>query len=824
MEMRFEEYFAGHTGHFWYWDTNPHNYLGEIALRYGEIIALTPYVLGLLKNLQPVGWPPFDALLMVVLVTDEYQKENFGNLIAMTKDLFGNFNKEQYEKLEAAFGFLKILTNLPPEYHKGEGRELLIQTIFSIGTPWVSSDRAIYWYEEFESNKSNSRGLIPTEKTFSEEKTMLSITVLANLRREFPNMDALLGALRGVPDAVELSEETSKEIAEPATSTGHEFIDQLIENPSTFPVGNLIPHIWGGLRIPLHHVNPGRQPLGGIADITNKGDFHRLLISEFANDDEVLMSRLANNEALYIQRETPPQPDKSIRVLGVDSTLRSWGAPRVLGFASALAVATHPKTDIVCNIFAVGQDFAPITFDSVAEVINGMQLLSPKLDSAEGFTKLLNDPVTKGAEVFIVTSEESLAGPEMQKMLAENIERIGFIITTSGNGTVSFYKVHNKARKLLQRIVLPLPELWDVTKRRATGKTSSKGNSKLASTVIEYHPPMLYPLPAHNLARFYLNDYIYFLTTKGRLGRTRLFVPQAREYNSHSNSSGKFPDNYNVDAFRGCEFLLENLSVDKGGIYALDQNELGEYILFAYYQEKMLFSVLNLNTREYGKCEQSMPDGDYRAYAHNGSFYLVNYRDKSMYRNYGTGYIPDIQRIDYDENVDGQSRNATSENAKLYTLTGANIVTNLTPVYINQDMKLHIGKYALTVSQYGVGTDITSHISLGRDLNNIKLVPSVMKPGGNIFEFADGSYIESDKKGMLILNSSSLGFPKIYIAASQNTGLAMAAGNDFCGKRLFYNEWDGTAAHIPVHEFIAKYYNPFLNHIINNAPNIKPHT
>ena len=153
----------------------------------------------------------------------------------------------------------------------------------------------------------------------------------------------------------------------------------------------------------------------------------------------------------------------------------------------------------MCNIFAVGQDFAPITFGSVGEVIDGMQLLSPKLDSAEGFTKLLSDPVTQGAEVFIVTSEESLAGAEMQKMLAENIDRIGFIITTSGNGTVSFYKIHNKARKLLQRIVLPLDQLWDITKRRPTSKVSSKGKGKQAATQITDHPAMLYPLPAHNL-------------------------------------------------------------------------------------------------------------------------------------------------------------------------------------------------------------------------------------------------------------------------------------------------------------------------------------
>nr|WP_322624569.1 hypothetical protein [uncultured Flavobacterium sp.] len=820
MELRFEEYFAGHTGHFWHWDNDPYSsssgYFEEISMPDGKVIALTPYVLGLLKNLQPVGWPPLDALLMVLIVTNENGKDDYNQLKLIFKRLFHHAEGELHKKLEAAFGLLKLLTNLPPEYHTGKGRELLIQTIFSIGTPWVSSDKATYWLAEFESNKEDLAGFVPIDKPFSSEKTMLGITVLANLRKEFPDVASLMGALGGVPDAVELSEETSKEITEPATKTGQEFIDELIENPSTFPVGNLIPHIWGGLRIPLHHVNPGRQPLGGIADITNKGDFHRLLISEFANDDEVFMSRLANNEALYIQRETPPQPDKSIRVLGVDSTLRSWGAPRVLGFASALAVATHPKTDIVCNIFAVGQDFAPITFGSVGEVIDGMQLLSPKLDSAEGFTKLLSDPVTQGAEVFIVTSEESLAGAEMQKMLAENIDRIGFIITTSGNGTVSFYKIHNKARKLLQRIVLPLDQLWDITKRRPTSKVSSKGKGKQAATQITDHPAMLYPLPAHNLMRFYLNGYIYFLTTKGRLGRTQIMPEHKRVDYSHQNNYYKYPDNYYIDRIRSCEFLLENLSVDKAGIYALDQNEFGEYILFAYYPEKMLFSVLNLNTREYGKCEQSMPVADYVAYAYSGSFYLIDYEKEIMYRHSGTGYVPEMAGVGYDSKIMNAYNESVSQAADLYTLTGSNIVTNLTPVCITGNGELVLSKYVLKAR---VTADAKSSMRLTADHHTLRMIVATMKPGGNAFEFADGSTVVSDKKGMIVLASSNPDIPTIYVVTSLDCDLAMVAGTDFCGNRLFYNEWDSPATHISIQDFFAKYYYPFINHIRDHEPN-----
>jgi hypothetical protein len=37
----------------------------------------------------------------------------------------------------------------------------------------------------------------------------------------------------------------------------------------------------------MRHLSPGEQPIGGVSDITNKGDLHRMLLSEYANEDEV---------------------------------------------------------------------------------------------------------------------------------------------------------------------------------------------------------------------------------------------------------------------------------------------------------------------------------------------------------------------------------------------------------------------------------------------------------------------------------------------------------------------------------------------------------
>jgi hypothetical protein len=60
-------------------------------------------------------------------------------------------------------------------------------------------------------------------------------------------------------------------------------------------------------RAPLHPLHHNMlQPIVRNFDLTNKGDFDKLLLSEFAQDDDVFMSRMPNNEAL-IFNEVPPR-------------------------------------------------------------------------------------------------------------------------------------------------------------------------------------------------------------------------------------------------------------------------------------------------------------------------------------------------------------------------------------------------------------------------------------------------------------------------------------------------------------------------------------
>jgi hypothetical protein len=188
---------------------------------------------------------------------------------------------------------------------------------------------------------------------------------------------------------------------ETTVETDKDFIQELIEEPKTFQVGSLIKRIWSGLKIPMRHLSPGEQPIGGISDMTNKGELHRMLLSEFANEDDIFMNRVANNEALFIQREIPPEENIFERIILIDTSLKNWGTPKVLGFASAIAVIKHPKALSECKVFALGQNIIPMSLDNVDEVVENLNHVSPVLEVSGALEKFFNEEhKEKDLEVF----------------------------------------------------------------------------------------------------------------------------------------------------------------------------------------------------------------------------------------------------------------------------------------------------------------------------------------------------------------------------------------------------------------------------------------
>jgi predicted RNA-binding protein with PIN domain len=84
--------------------------------------------------------------------------------------------------------------------------------------------------------------------------------------------------------------------------------------------------------------------------------------------------------------------------------------------------------------------------------------------------KFFNEEHTeKDIEVFFITHQENMADEKIQKVVHENRDRLKFLVTTASDGEINFYKHHKGARKHIQKIKLPLQELWANPLSKSTG-------------------------------------------------------------------------------------------------------------------------------------------------------------------------------------------------------------------------------------------------------------------------------------------------------------------------------------------------------------------
>jgi hypothetical protein len=123
------------------------------------------------------------------------------------------------------------------------------------------------------------------------------------------------------------------------------------------------------MKLPRQLNKFGDQALGGISDISNRGSLDRLLVSELAQDDLVLTARLANQEALYLRKEAPPEEDKRSKNILLDTTIRVWGTPRALGLAACLASELGKDPNETLQYVALkGRDFLASKLESKSDM------------------------------------------------------------------------------------------------------------------------------------------------------------------------------------------------------------------------------------------------------------------------------------------------------------------------------------------------------------------------------------------------------------------------------------------------------------------------
>lgn len=764
-------YFQSFENYFWQWEE-----MGEVVcIPGGSTIAYKAFLKDVIPLVSVQGLPPFGALLLAIIATNPNGKQVLNELDSRITDEDGSMEITRGQ----AHAFLHLLASVPEEFKKGSKKIQLFQAIFEKCHAVCSQRTSQEAIRMLSGMGEWDKCLIP--EPFNKHVLKKDLRVFSVLSFKLTSVQQILdkvAALPEIPDFIELLE---PEASETTTAVPTDFIDELIANDRTNPVGTLIRHLWGGLNIPFHSALPSSQPLGGISDLTNKGDFDKLLISEFANDDLVFLSRLANNEALYIQREIPPQQNELERIILIDSSLKNWGTPKTVAFAIMLAIAKHPKTDIPCRSFVIGDGYVPINSDSVTSLIDALSILNAQLNAAQGFRSYLNDfRPNKQQEIFIVTEKSTLKQADMLKVINELHQEVTYWIYTDAIGNIDIYKKQQQSKRSVQHIKLPLEELWkkEAPKSKVTRK-EFQGNYPIL-----FHPGSKY----HFLYAPQSNCFL--ISNDWKLFR---FVEDLSEGNS-TLSIKKGLDLIWNQVPSSCEYQV-GVDVNNDLVLASVDTTSNNISLYNITTRKEQTAFFDKNSITRGGLH--FHDNQFRYHSSKGNWIIdpITAEVKKDFSKTG------ITRADLKEARNRQS----SQSPRM--LTHRSVLKHINSIAISDQQNLIFNDHELKFNH----TSGTIKITNRKDL---KKVLEAAQSSTNEFAFADGSSIEVNQSGMLILKSSNPSIPVIFIPSVLETKLGVATNNAFSGDD-FFKKTEGKS--ISTKEFFDRFMHPFLKNILSHG-------
>jgi len=525
-----------------------------------------------------------------------------------------------------------------------------------------------------------------------------------------------------------------------------DFVEELMDNSQTFQIGALIKPIWAGFSVPIFNAHPSEQPLGGVSDLSNKGDFNKLLVSEFANDDLLFMSRLANNEALYLNREMPPITDKLQRIMLIDISLKTWGIPKILGYASSLAISKHPKSKNESKVFLVGDTFLPMEYEKVSTVVDGLQQVALGLNAQQGIAAFLeSNKQNKQLEIFYSTTPEGLKYPEIARLLAENDTLFRYIITTNIEGNIHFYKNKNNAFKHLQTIKLPLEKLW----KKPLKPFEQKNIPSVPKSKEVY--PLLLPIPNKKSRLIPVGNEVYFISNRSLFRIVNL-----------ANQTNK----------KGCELVLKNVPTNSK--YELGKTAKGILLFLSFNPQNR--EVINkiLGTLQCSKVFfnewKSTRFNEFIFLKEQFTFLIRNPDVYTFNVNFETKII-EIEKKEYNSGVFNndyteRQKQCIDLNADFHGLA-FNVLKNLKEVYINEENRLVFNSHQLQLQYYMQHLQFYHYDRMSKEPKVKAQYDSTKKA----FVFNEGSEISVNENGFFTLKSSNADIPSIYISSTKDNFL-----------------------------------------------------
>lgn len=335
------DYFQAPKGTFWQWSDEGKVIEWKDEKNGNYTICYRSELMEILKEVSGDGIPTLNTVLLLFLTTHNHFSNKFKVQEKITEiidfidgswDLSAVECSELNELAERVNEGCNIVSNLDESFRVGKNKIHLFKELFGNIKVKIPQSEAEEIIQIFDSGILDG-SIFKVKGVIGERKLKLVLRSVNQAIAPFKNTAELAlklkTGLREIPEILEIEVPNEDE-------TG-DLLEQLSDDNRTKGIANLTTRLIAGLNIPMHTAGVSNQAFGGISDITNRGEFDKLLLSELANDNETLTARLVNNEALYYQHEAPPANENLERNIYLDTTLKMWGLPKVFALSAALA-------------------------------------------------------------------------------------------------------------------------------------------------------------------------------------------------------------------------------------------------------------------------------------------------------------------------------------------------------------------------------------------------------------------------------------------------------------------------------------------------------
>ena len=359
--------------------------------------------------------------------------------------------------------WLESLGKLPSKLRKGINAQGAFMAEAWEGFPykWLEIDEkdspvAIEWLNITASERPDVNFSHQNVSTYQCKKALQALEYASLLAIDEKSInDRLNTGLDSLDDLRSLKEST--QLKDPI----NRLLEQLLQQANTDDPGWIAALAWDLsilISLPKKPSEPDDLQIGGVSDISNRGNPERLLISELAAEPDALIARIATGQALYLRHESPPKQRAHKRDILIENGIRCWGEQRItmLAFALATAAAEEKRgANVRVNTLAGNQIFQE-NFSSLEGLTNALERLHTAAHPGPAMELLIQKYEREKenlSEPLIIVTAATAKDPEFREK-AKSLPRPYLLAMVEPKGWVEIREHTQRGESVWKRLQL----------------------------------------------------------------------------------------------------------------------------------------------------------------------------------------------------------------------------------------------------------------------------------------------------------------------------------------------------------------------------------